>query len=72
VAPSASPQYGQGLSFSGDDAAKLREIRATYRAGNYQQQGVTGIPFDEGDQVYLVYFRDALPFEDANGLFRPP
>jgi hypothetical protein len=65
--------FGHGVSFQGEDAARLRALRATYDAGNYRTLGVYGIPIDDGGQGYLVYLRDSLPFEDGNGLVpRPP
>jgi hypothetical protein len=63
--------YGHGLLFQGADAEKLRALRATYVAGSYRQLGVPGLPIDDGGQVYLLFVRDVLPFEDASGLVRP-
>jgi len=64
--------YGHGLLFEGSDATRLRALRAMYVAGNYRQQGVPGLPVDgEGGAIYLLFIRDALPFEDTSGIVRP-
>jgi hypothetical protein len=64
--------YGHGILFQGSDATQLRALRTIYQGGNYRQLGVPGLPVDDrAGAGYLLFVRDALPFEDSLGLVRP-
>lgn len=69
---SSNLERGQGRVASGEDASRLRELMRLRRSGEI---GVlhTGefIPVHDAMGVYFkLYVRDAVPLEDANGLWR--
>jgi hypothetical protein len=54
------------------DVPLLREIRDQYRNKTFDSFSYQFLALTDEDRTYQVYARDVLPFEDAEGLVRPP
>ncbi|MDB4979562.1 MAG: hypothetical protein JWM82_314 [Myxococcales bacterium] len=69
----SQPTTGRSLRVSGDDARKLRALRADFlagRIGNVMFEDY--IPIVTTDSAYYeLYIRDVSPFEGADGLIGP-
>ncbi len=62
-------EAGQGLLE--EDVASVRaleELRASFLRGDHGGFYWSGLPVTSGGAYYYLYFRDTLPFEDANGI----
>lgn len=69
---SPQPAFGQGLLASGNDAMLLRELRGQYLVSWASSVSPSIEVRDAAGVRYSVFVRDTLPFEDENGLVRPP
>ncbi len=61
-------EYGEGILE--EDLASvqaLRELRASFLRGDHGAFFWDGLPVTSGGAYYYLFFRDTLPFEDANG-----
>lgn len=61
--------FGGHARVEGEDAALLRQLRAGYLASGRLPEPLV---VREGDILWALDVREALPFEDARGLVRPP
>ena len=61
---------------SGSDAVHLRAMREAYltdtQPGKPFFYGANGIPMTDGTTTAQVFMRDALPYEDEQGLWHAP
>lgn len=65
----APPGYGQGiLETDVASVQALKELRASFLRGDHGAFYWNALPVMSNGSYYLVYLRDTLPFEDANGL----
>ncbi len=62
--------YGQGFEVSNASVEILRKYRRDYRSGTYGDfWSYRYLPLkDTNGQIYMVYLRDSIPLEDADGL----
>lgn len=72
------PTDYQSLRFGGhplvpsSDLPLLREIRDQFRNKTFDSFSYQFLGLTDEDRTYQVYARDVLPFEDSEGLVRPP
>lgn len=69
VDDSAYLDYGEGVLVTGENAARLRELRQEFAAGAHGVWWYHFIPVLEDGVLYSLSVRDVTPFEDERGLF---
>lgn len=61
--------FGQGVKIAGEATSTLRQYRQAYRSGVHGDFWYRYLPLeDEDGTVYMVYLRDTVPHENADGL----
>lgn len=69
--PSTYERFGGNLEVSSpEETSRLRALRADFLEGRIGFVGIGHVPLEQDGALYRVWFRDALPHEDARGLVR--